>query len=60
MYEELFKVSMETKKGLMFYTKGQTIAGVVTRIAETHVEARNQQYSKIIIRLDSVDAVAMA
>jgi hypothetical protein len=60
MYDELLKASMETKKGLMFYVKGQTIAGVVTRIADGYVEARSQQYSRIMIRMDSVDAVAMA
>lgn len=60
MYEELLKTSLESKKGLTFYVKGQTIAGVVTKIAEGWVEARSQQFSKIVIRLDMVDAITMA
>jgi len=59
-YQELFEHSQKEKKGLMFYVKGQTIAGVVIRlIGNEGVEVRNQTYGRIIIRLDSIDAVAM-
>ena len=58
-YRELFERSEKEKKGLVFYVKGQTISGIVVKISTDAVEIRNQTYSRIIIRLDSVDAVAM-
>lgn len=59
MFDDLFKASMETKRGLTFYVKGQTIGGGVTKIGEGFVEVRNQTHSRIVIRIDSIDAVAM-
>jgi hypothetical protein len=59
-YQELLDRSEKEKKGLMFYVKGQTIAGVfVKRIGADAIEIRNQSYSRLIIRIDSIDAVAM-
>ena len=59
MYDELIKASLESKKGLTFWVKGQTIGGAVTKIGNGFVEVRSQQYSRVVIKLDSVDAVAM-
>jgi hypothetical protein len=60
-FEELFEVSRTEKKGLTFYVGGQTIAGIVLRVnASQTVEVRNQTHSRVIIRLDRVDAVALA
>lgn len=51
--------SMEKRVGLIFYMNGQTLAGLVIEfIDERTVAVRNQQYSRIVIRLDRVDAVA--
>ncbi|HWH79398.1 MAG TPA: hypothetical protein VNT76_18590 [Candidatus Binatus sp.] len=59
-YQELLDRSEKEKKGLMFYVKGQTIAGVfVKRIGSEAIEIRNQAYGRLIIRIDSIDAVAM-
>lgn len=58
-YKELLERSEKEKKGLTFYVKGQTISGVVVKIASDAVEVRNQTFSRIIIRLDSIDALAM-
>ncbi len=58
-WQELFAASQKDKKGLMFYVKGQTIAGVVTKVGGDAVEVRNQTYGRIVIKLDSIDAVAM-
>lgn len=58
-FQELFDLSQKEKKGLTFYVQGQTIPGVVTKmIGEDAVEVRNQTSSRIIIRLDRIDAVA--
>jgi hypothetical protein len=58
-YRDLLERSEKEKKGLVFYVKGQTISGIVVKISTDAVEVRNQTYSRIIIRLDSIDAVAM-
>ncbi|MBS1786355.1 MAG: hypothetical protein JST85_01455 [Acidobacteria bacterium] len=59
-FHELVEQSQKEKKGLTFYIKGQTIAGVVVKVMEPNaVEVRNQTFSKIVIRLDHVDAVAI-
>jgi hypothetical protein len=58
-FRELLDRSEKEGKGLMFYIKGQTIPGVVVKIGAETVEVRNQTYGRIIIRLDSIDAVAI-
>ena len=58
-FQELFDYSQKEKKGLTFYVQGQTIPGVVTKmIGDDAVEVRNQTSTRIIIRLDRIDAVA--
>jgi hypothetical protein len=58
-FRELLDRSEKERKGLMFYVKGQTIPGVVVKIGADTVEVRNQTYGRVIIRLDSIDAVAI-
>jgi len=58
-FRELLDRSEKEHKGLMFYVKGQTIPGVVVKIGTDTVEVRNQTYGRVIIRLDSIDAVAI-
>lgn len=58
-YNELLEMSLKEKKGLMFYVNGQAIGGAVTKIGDDgFIEVRNQQYGRIIIRLEQVDALA--
>ncbi len=60
-YDELFNLSLTQKKGLSVYVGGQVIVGVfVKRIDGNTVELRSQQFAKIIVRLDRVDAVALS
>jgi len=57
---DVLQLSLKEKKGVTFFLPGQTIAGIVTKVVETEaVEARSQTYSRIVIRLDQVQAVAM-
>ncbi|HEV8725589.1 MAG TPA: hypothetical protein VGW77_33635 [Candidatus Binatia bacterium] len=56
-YRELLDRSEKEKKGLTFYVKGQTISGVVVKIGSDAVEVRNQTFSRIVIRLESIDAL---
>ena len=59
-WSELFQLSQKDKKGLTFYVKGQTIPGIVTRIiGDEAVEVKNQTSARIVIRLESVDAIAL-
>jgi hypothetical protein len=59
-YQQLFELSEKEKKSLTFYVEGQTIAGIVVKGNNTEVvEVRNQAHSRLIIRLDSVDAVGL-
>jgi len=60
MFKELFELSQKDKKGLLFYIKGQTVGGLVTNIiSDDLVEVRNREYDRILIRVDSIDAVAI-
>jgi hypothetical protein len=42
---ELLGASQNDKKGLMLYVKGQTIAGIVVKVAAEVVEVRSREYS---------------
>jgi hypothetical protein len=58
--KELFETSQKERKGLMFFIKGQIVGGAVTKIlGEDLIEVRNQEYDRILIRVSSIDAVAM-
>ena len=60
IWQELFATSQRDKKGLTFWIGGQTVGGLVLRvIGEEAVEVRSQPYSRMVIRLASVDAVAI-
>ena len=57
---ELFEASQKDKKGLMLYVKGQAIPGVVVSISENSIEMKSREYSRIVVKIDSIDAVAMS
>lgn len=57
---ELFEASQKDKKGLMLYVKGQTIPGVVVSISSDSIEMKSREYSRIVVKIDSIDAVAMS
>jgi len=60
LFKELIELSHKEKRGLTIFIKGQTIAGIVTQIIGLEaIEVRNQTFSRIIIRLDAVDAMAI-
>ena len=60
VWQELFTISQRDKKGVTFWVGGQAIGGLVLKvIGEEAVEVKNQTYSRLVIRLSSVDAVAI-
>ena len=58
--KELLETSQNDKKGVMVYVKGQSIGGVVLKISGDIVEMRSREYSRIVVKLEAIDAVAMA
>lgn len=60
LFKELIELSHKEKRGLTIFIKGQTIAGIVTQIIGLDaIEVRNQTFSRVIIRLDAIDAMAI-
>ena len=57
---ELLESSQNEKKGVMLYVKGQSIGGLVVKIAGDVVELRSREYSRIAVKIDAIDAVAMS
>jgi hypothetical protein len=61
LFKELIELSHKEKRGLTIFIKGQTIAGIVTQIIGLDaIEVRSQTFSKVIIRLEAVDAIAIS
>ncbi len=57
--EQALAAAQQDKRGITVYVAGQAIGGAVTRIESGQwVELKNQTASKIIIRLDRIDAIA--
>lgn len=58
--EALLTAAQQDKKGVTVHVNGQQIGGAVVRLEPGQwVELRNQQFGRIVLRLDRVDAVAM-
>jgi len=59
--EEILNQSLAQKKGMSIYIGGQTINCLfVKRIDANTIEVRNQTYSRILIRIDRIDAIALS
>ena len=56
---ELLEASQNDKKSVMVYMKGQNIGGAVVKITNDTIELRSREYSRIVVRIDAIDAVAM-
>jgi endonuclease YncB( thermonuclease family) len=56
----ILEESLNSKKGITFFIRGNTVAGYVTKINEDTVEVKNRNSSKVLIRLDSIDAVELS
>ncbi|MFZ6723791.1 hypothetical protein [Undibacterium sp. Ji49W] len=52
--------SKEKNKGVTVHANGNNIAMVVTGLDDKYVTGRNQQASRIIIRLDRIDGISAA
>lgn len=57
-FTELLEASLKDRKGVLIYVKGQAIAGRVTRISADAVELTSREYTRIVVRRESIDGVA--
>jgi hypothetical protein len=58
--EDAFNAAIASKRGVTLYVNGQTIGGAITKIEPgKYVELRSQEFSRIVVRWDSIDGVAM-
>jgi hypothetical protein len=60
MLRSLLEASQNEKKGVNLYVRGQAIPGIVTKIDDNVVELRSREFSRIVVRIDSIDAAAMS
>ena len=58
--EKALQAAQQDKKGVTLHVSGQAIGGGVVRIEPGQVvELRSQQYGRIVVRIDRIDAVLM-
>ena len=56
----MFEASRDEKRGLTVYLGGQSIAGVVVEIIGTEaIEMRSREFSRIIVCVEAIDAIAV-
>lgn len=59
MIRQILEDSKTQNKSINLYVKGQSLGGLVVKVAEDAVEIRNREYGRIVVRIDSIDAAAM-
>jgi hypothetical protein len=60
MLRALLEASQNDKKGVTLWVKGQVVGGAVTKIDAEWVELRSREYSRIVVKIESIDGAAMA
>lgn len=60
MFQQILEASQTEKKGVNLHVRGHAIAGIVVKINADSVEMRSREYSRIVVRLDSIDAAALS
>jgi hypothetical protein len=59
-FTQMLEQSMKEKRSIKLYLNGETVAGAVVKIEGTQwVELRSQEFSRIIVRIDRINAVAI-
>jgi hypothetical protein len=57
--EQVLTTAQQDKRGITLYVAGQAIVGAVTRVEPGQwVELHNQQWGRIVVRLDRIDGIA--
>ncbi len=61
IYKETFEASRDEKRGLTIYFGSHNIAGVVVKIIGTRaVEMRSREFSRIVVCVEAIDAIAVS
>lgn len=59
-FGDILAQSRSTKRGVKLYVKGEEVAGIVLDCPRNGtVELKSQEYGRIVVRTDSIDAAAM-
>lgn len=58
--KSLLEASKTEKKGVTLWVKGQTVGGQVTNLDGEFVELRNREFSRIVVKIESIDGAALA
>lgn len=56
----LLAESMEKQRGVGIYVGGAVLPALVTEIGEDFVVARSREASRIVVRIERIDAVTMS
>jgi FAD/FMN-containing dehydrogenase len=59
MFQQILELSLSEKKSVTVYIGGQSLAGGVVKLNGDTVELRSLEHPRIVIRLESIDAVAL-
>ncbi len=57
-FRELLLASQKENKSVMVYFGGQSIGLLVTGVGLEYLEGKSREFSKIMVRMDKIDAVA--
>lgn len=60
MFDELFETSLKDKKGITLHVNGQSIVGIVVKVGNGAVEMRSREFSRIVVKLDSIAAASLS
>jgi len=60
MFQQILEASQNEKKGINLYVKGQAIPGIVVKVGADTVELRSREYSRIVVKIEAIDAAAMS
>jgi hypothetical protein len=57
--KEFLESIQNEKKSVTLHVKGQTIGGGIVKVSGDVIELRNREFSRIVVRIDSIDAAAI-
>jgi hypothetical protein len=60
MFQQILEASQNEKKGVTLYVRGHQIGGMVVKMSTDTVEMRSREFSRIVVRIDAIDAAALA
>ncbi len=58
MIQQMLEFSLNEKRGITIFLAGQTIGGGVVKLSADAVELRSKEYTRIIVRIDAIQAIA--